>query len=99
MRDRRIGILRRIAFTRAGQVLLRRVADHDGPFCGRKPDEQADLSERPTGGVPREPHAIRMSERRFAVVLLELLFGEDEFPVGLRVLDVAAGLVEGVDHQ
>ena len=84
---------------RPGQVLLRRIAD-DGRTVGRlKTYKQTNLPKRSSGGIPRKPNAIGMAQRRFAVVLLELLRREDEFTIRLRTLDVTARFVESVDRE
>jgi hypothetical protein len=62
----------------------------------REPNQQADLALRSAGGVPRNPNAVRVAERRLAVVLLELFGSEDVFAVGPGVLRIAVGFVEGV---
>jgi len=79
--------------------MLRRIANNDRTFRRLKPDEQADLAQWTARGIPRQPDAIRMTERRLAVVLLELLGREDVLPIRLRLFDVATGFVEGVDHE
>jgi hypothetical protein len=83
----------------ARQDVPRLLADHHASLVGREARDQADLPLVSTRLIPRDPEAVRMAELRFAIVRGDLVFCEDEFPIGLYVARVAIFLVERIDDQ
>jgi hypothetical protein len=83
----------------AGQELLDLFADHGPAFERLEASDQADFSRLAANRIPGNPDAVRMPEFRLAVVLGELVGGEDVFAVGLGVGLRSPLFVEGVNRQ
>ena len=90
---------RRLARLRPRQKLLHLFTDHHAPFDRHEPHDQADLLRLAADRIPRDPHAVRVPQLRFAIVLLHLLGGEYVLAIGSGVGLGSARLVEGVDGQ
>ncbi len=75
------------------------LAHHDAAFVGYEADDQADFLLRPAHFIPGQPHAVRMTQFRLAVMRGQLILGEHVFAIGLYVVRVAIGFVEKVNGQ
>ena len=83
----------------AGQHVRRLLPDNDRAIFGHEPHQEADLGLQAAGPVPGKPHAVGVTQRRLAVMVLELFLGQHILAVGRHVARVAVGLFEGVDDQ
>jgi len=83
----------------SGQELLDLFADHGPAFERLEANDQADFSRLAADRIPGNPDAVGMAQLRLAVVLGELVGGEDVFAVGLGVGLGPVLFVEGVYRQ
>ena len=91
--------LSRILWRAARQEVLRLPADQRGPVGREEARDQADLRLLSSHFIPGDPEAVGMPDIRLAVMLVEVLPGEDVLSIRLGIAGTSARFVEGVNHQ
>lgn len=81
----------------SGQVLGRLLSDDSSSFAAVKACHENEVTAWPTDLVPRDPDAIRVAQTRLAVMLGQLVRGNDEFFQGGSLIGTLRFAIEDVN--